>query len=208
MVTDLSTLHSLRDTTLSHTHALIAYLLESNIPASYRLLARSTVDSPRAIPSAGPQTSLGWGCIRLAPELAPQRAQHKPKVRRSSLVLQRRSPSADTEEASILFSTERILVQRDAAKKSSLTGGSIFESAIVEDGEDEEYGVSLLRVGSGLDVRLKKGWREASPSGASGSEEEAEEESADVLVAKEVERRGARQGWVHVLLTLLNVSLI
>lgn len=52
---DLSTLHSLRDVTLSHVHGLIAHLSDAHlITAKYRLLA------------SRPQ-QLGWGCIRLAP---------------------------------------------------------------------------------------------------------------------------------------------
>lgn len=54
-IPDLSTLHSLRDVTLSHVHGLIAHLSDAHlITAKYRLLA------------SRPQ-QLGWGSIRLAP---------------------------------------------------------------------------------------------------------------------------------------------
>lgn len=44
---DLSTLHALRDTTLTHVHALLSYLSTTHkISASYRLLARSTSSAP------------------------------------------------------------------------------------------------------------------------------------------------------------------
>lgn len=79
----MSTLHALRDTTLAHTHSLLAYLLTiHSIPASYRLLARSSTSQ-----------SSGWGCIRLAPgdKASPQspKTELRPQVRRSSLVTEK-----------------------------------------------------------------------------------------------------------------------
>lgn len=80
---DLSTLHALRDITLTHTHSLLAYLLSAHsIAASYKLLTRSSTSQ-----------SSGWGCIRLAPSghasLGSSGCDLRPQVRRSSLVTEK-----------------------------------------------------------------------------------------------------------------------
>ena len=80
---DLSTLHALRDITLTHTHSLLAYLLSAHsIAASYKLLTRSSTSQ-----------SSGWGCIRLAPSghasLRSPGCDLRPQVRRSSLVTEK-----------------------------------------------------------------------------------------------------------------------
>lgn len=73
---DLSTLHALRDTTLSHTHALVAHLNdEFAIQSSYRLLARR--------PSA-----VGWGCVRLSPSFLDGEAHSPPQPRRRTSFVQ------------------------------------------------------------------------------------------------------------------------
>jgi len=148
--TDLSTLHALRETTLIHTHSLLAYLLKSHsIPASYRLLARSSTSQ-----------SSGWGCIRLAPSAitSPEspKSELRPQVRRSSLVTEkfRRPPVAIP-----AFDLDHAIADEDEST-------------------DEES-----------EVRLKEVYRSQR-----GSDDESEEESADVMVAKEVERRGAKEG--------------
>ena len=128
---DLSTLHALRDTTLTHTHSLLSFFLQTHsIPASYRLLARSSTSQ-----------SSGWGCIRLAPSApsspASPKSELRPKVRRSSLV------------------TEKY-------KRPPVTIPVLdLDHAIA----DED-----------------------------GSDDEGEEETADFLVAREVESRGAKEG--------------
>ena len=174
---DLSTLHALRDTTLSHTHSLLSYLMSNHsIPASYRLLARSATgpsapSSPSGRRSPSPHrcssvtTSVGWGCIRLAPSgsspIQPKR-ELKPAVRRSSLVLPRISN----------VPTRSPLDEIPALRLD-------FENAIAEDDDDEDE----------RKVSLKEGYRSER-----GSDDESEEESADLLIAKEVERRGAKEG--------------
>lgn len=108
---DLSTLHALRDRTLSHTHSLLAHLIGAHsIPSSYRLLARSAIthcSSPNAqtlgYAHAHAHKSVGWGCIRLAPSVvspsAGNRSELGPRVRRSSMDFSD-SPSTSPRRAS------------------------------------------------------------------------------------------------------------
>lgn len=56
-----------------------------------------------------------------------------------------------------------------------------MDSAIIDEPDEEEG-----------EVKLKHGYRGG--GSVNGSEDESEEESADALVAKQVERRGAKEG--------------
>jgi len=168
---DLSTLHALRDTTLAHTHSLLSYLLtEHQIPASYRLLPRSAT-SPNSGPSGSSacKHQIGWGCIRLAPSITSP-VQHKrelkPAVRRTSSVIARR-PSIKSPKKSHDHDEEVPHFRLD------------LESAIADDDEDEHP----------KPVHLKNGFQ----SGVS-SDDESEDECADVTVAKEVEQRKVKEG--------------
>lgn len=170
LMPDLSTLHALRDTTLAHTHSLLSYLLtEHQIPASYRLLPRSATS-----PSSGPSGSackhqIGWGCIRLAPSITSP-VQHKrelkPAVRRTSSVIARR-PS--------IKSPKKTKDHDDEVPHFRLD----LDNAIADDDEDDEP----------KPVELKNGFQ----SGVS-SDDESEDECADVTVAKEVEQRKVKEG--------------
>jgi hypothetical protein len=168
LAVDLSTLHSLRDTTLSHTHNLLTYLLKiHSLPASYRLLARSATSNLTSHPSC---PAPGWGCIRLSPPSkstpsTPHR-ELRPAVRRSSL--------AHDETGA---GRRRSNGQSVSPVRVKLTRGD-FDEAIISDDEDE-----------GLGVELKEGYRSSG-----GSDDEGEEECADVLVAREVEKRGSKEG--------------
>jgi hypothetical protein len=210
----LSTLHALRDTTLSHTHSLLAYLLRTHsIPATYRLLARST--------AAAPHTSTqhtGWGCIRLAPSvtspIVPKR-ELKPKYRRTSFVHEKHvhdrdhghDMRAETKGRGRSRTTE-VLVHVPTAEIPPIAQPPALASPVnVTPSTRTQPKSGIPRTPEMVfeqalgdesdddeddtegDVRLKERYRSSS-----GSDEEDEEESADVLVAREVERRPAREG--------------
>ncbi|CAD6578069.1 MAG: hypothetical protein TREMPRED_002093 [Tremellales sp. Tagirdzhanova-0007] len=163
---DLTTLHALRDTTLTHTHSLLAYLLRNHsIPASYRLLARSSTSQ-----------SSGWGCIRLAPLAASSPASPKtelrPVVRRSSLVsdVVRRPPMLVP-----TFNLDQAIADEDESE-----------------GEDE-----------GTAVTLKESY-----ISHGASDDGIEEQSADVMVAREVEKRGAQEGTAFLMTLFGQPALI
>lgn len=169
-VEDLSTLHALRDTTLSHTHSLLAYLMTTHsIPASYRLLPRSAINGPQK-PRTNCRHQPGWGCIRLAPSITSP-VQHKrelkPAVRRTSAVYPRRPSVAKHGRKS----------SKDQVADDVPPFRLDLDNAIADD-EDED-----------VQVELKEGYR----TGGS-SDDECEEECADVLVAREVEKRGTKEG--------------
>jgi hypothetical protein len=69
-----------------------------------------------------------------------------------------------------------------------------FENAIAD--EDEE-----------IRVRLRDGFRSA-PHSNRGSEDEDEEENADVLVAQEIEKRHAKEGSVFLMTLFGHPALI
>ncbi|WVQ82038.1 hypothetical protein IAT38_004166 [Cryptococcus sp. DSM 104549] len=179
---DLSTLHTLRDKTLSHTHALLAHLLNTHsTPATYRLLARSAV-------APGPTSSPfhhGWGCIRLAPssisgdEGKPR--ELKAKVRRASLV---RAHSH----------------QPHVPRPEDLSHESVLLDSDEEDAHD--------RAAAGEPVRLRQGFWSGSGGSVSGSEDEDEEECADVVVGREVEKRGGKEGTVFLMTLFGQPALI
>lgn len=170
--TDLSTLHALRDTTLAHTHSLLGYLQRSHsLASSYRLLARSTVGATRQ--------PVGWGCIRLAPSnsspIAP-RKELKPLVRRSSTSLH----SNPTRRSSVPVSPTspiREKTQDEAASRGRRAPPAPEHAIVDEDEEDEE-----------VEVKLKDGY-----ISGTGSDVE-EEETADEIIMKELDRRGAKEG--------------
>lgn len=162
--TDLSTLQSLREKTLSHIHLLLSHLQNvHNIHATYRLLARSAVSFPTTNPSPFHH---GWGCIRLAPCASQEQGRAGAKVRRASLVHARRPP--------LSFSPER----------------KMNDSAVI-DSDDEDSSPQMSPRTTTADVKLREGFFNGS---ASGSEDEDEEEVADVVVAREIEKRGGKEG--------------
>lgn len=201
---DLSTLHALRDTTLCHTHALLAYLLrEHSIPASYRLLARS------AIGSGSSPSPHGWGCIRLAPTVTTSpvvpKVELKPKYRRTSFVYEgereKRATTSHIENRPVtgvaglgLVPTndipsigETMAKPRPKPKRAQVDRAHVtrtpewtFEHALADESDDEDEDVH---------VSLKEGYRSGS-----ASDDEDEEECADVIVARELDRRGAKEG--------------
>ncbi|RSH88603.1 hypothetical protein EHS25_002830 [Saitozyma podzolica] len=201
---DLSTLHALRDTTLCHTHALLAYLLrEHSIPASYRLLARS------AIGSGSSPSPHGWGCIRLAPTVTTSpvvpKVELKPKYRRTSFVYEgereKRATTAHIENRPVtgvaglgLVPTHDIpsigeTMAKPKPKRTQVdrAHGNVtrtpewtFEHALADESDEEDEDVH---------VSLKEGYRSGS-----ASDDEDEEECADVIVARELDRRGAKEG--------------
>ncbi|WWC90860.1 uncharacterized protein L201_005797 [Kwoniella dendrophila CBS 6074] len=180
---DLSTLHALRDTTLSHTHALLSHLLNAHsTPATYRLLARSCVQ-----PNHQHHLSHhhGWGCIRLAPSITSPISSHielKPSVRRASLVH--------------THSTPNVHIRKPSPSRVN------HDKAIVEsDDEDEAF-----------EVKLKEGFSRSSiATSSSSSDEESdndEEESADVIVGREIEKRGGKEGMAFLMTLFGQPALI
>ncbi|ORY35415.1 hypothetical protein BCR39DRAFT_555567 [Naematelia encephala] len=175
---DLSTLHALRDTTLSHAHSVLSYLQSThNIPASYRLLARSAsaVPTPGSSPSAISPfdgTSSGWGCIRLAPTAVSPVL--RPAVRRSSAV------------------TAPIRFHRPTTMPLD------FEHAIADEYDDDDHDADVDK-----EVKLRAGY-----SSGTASDDEDEEESADVLVAREVDKRGGKEGMVFLMTLFGQPALI
>ncbi|ORX38641.1 hypothetical protein BD324DRAFT_649990 [Kockovaella imperatae] len=195
---DLSTLHALRDTTLSHTHTLIAYLQSvHSLPASYRLLARSAAPSsvpgsPRAVPTSRPVSpapththlTVGWGCIRLSPGLASPtmpKKELKPHVRRSSVVV------GKSRSRSRSYSKQQPASSRSPKASMDVPEFRLdLDSAIIDEPEDEEY----------FKIQLKEGYRSGGSAAGSvnGSDDDLEEESADSIIAREVERRKVKEG--------------
>ncbi|ODN78966.1 hypothetical protein, variant [Cryptococcus amylolentus CBS 6039] len=170
---DLSTLHTLRDKTLAHTHSLLSHLLNTHsTPTTYRLLARSAT-SPKPSSTRPSPFHHGWGCIRLA----PSRAQ----VRRTSLV------QAGRPTFSPRLSLPRLPLHATSAVDSS---------------SDEESPANSPRVSARdyREIKLRTGF--SSGSSDEEDEAEDEEESADVIVAKEIEKRGGGKEGTVFLMTL------
>ncbi|WVQ74780.1 hypothetical protein IAR50_004386 [Cryptococcus sp. DSM 104548] len=196
---DLSTLQTLRDVTLAHTHSLLSHLLNTHSTlTTYRLLARSAVSPP---PSARhPRTKmspfhLGWGCIRLAPShgAGPDSGRAGAKVRRASLV-QGVKP----------FS----FPLRHPAAPRLVLPHPLQESAI-DSSSDEDSPTTSPR------VNLRPGF--SSGSGSSSDEDDdddtaaeggEEEECADVVVAREIEKRGGKEGTVFLMTLFGQPALI
>ncbi|OCF38764.1 hypothetical protein I317_07445 [Kwoniella heveanensis CBS 569] len=138
---DLSTLHALRDTTLSHTHALLGHLLNTHtVLASYRLLARSCATTGHS--SSSPY-SHGWGCIRLAPSItSPFSAplELKPRVRRASLVHAHSSPNhhLDNCHESVIIDSDDDDDDEDDESKVYLREEYHGGGSVSSDSEDEE----------------------------------------------------------------------
>lgn len=114
---------------------------------------------------------MGWGCIRLAPSASspvqPKR-ELKPIVRRTSSAFQRR-PSVRKD--STVDSASR---PSDHVPPFRLD----MDQAIVDDDVEED-----------IAVELKTGYRSGS-----ASDDEAEEECADVIVEREIAKRGVKEG--------------
>ncbi|WRT68251.1 uncharacterized protein IL334_005227 [Kwoniella shivajii] len=183
---DLSTLHALRDTTLSHTHALLSHLLnDHSVPATYRLLARSCVQ-----PNHHDHTSHhhGWGCIRLAPSITSPistQIELKPSVRRASLVHSHSSPITHT--------------RKNNRNVSHDLDNNCHENVIIEsDDEDNNFE---------FEIKLKEGYSRSSIS-ISDDESDEEEESADVIVGREIERRGGKEGMAFLMTLFGQPALI
>jgi hypothetical protein len=132
-------------------------------------LARSTVGATRQ--------PVGWGCIRLAPSnsspVVPQK-ELKPLVRRSSTSISggshtRRRSSAPASPISPTKEKRPTVY----APPTAIAGS---EHAIVDEDDDD------------VEVKLKGGY-----ISGSGSDAE-EEETADEIIMKEVERRRAKEG--------------
>ncbi|WWC71725.1 uncharacterized protein I206_105683 [Kwoniella pini CBS 10737] len=187
---DLSTLHALRDTTLSHTHALLSHLLNvHNTPATYRLLARSCVQ-----PNHHDHTSHhhGWGCIRLAPSISsPISAplELKPRERRASLVHTRSSPNTRLELGGAGAG-------RGNSKSPTRYGQMINDKVIVESEDEEEF-----------EIKLREGYSRSNISTDSESEDD-EEESADFIVGREIEKRGGKEGMAFLMTLFGQPALI
>ncbi|WVR07383.1 hypothetical protein IAU60_004424 [Kwoniella sp. DSM 27419] len=182
---DLSTLHALRDTTLSHTHALMSHLLNAHsVPATYRLLARSCV-------APGKKASRyhhGWGCIRLAPSVSsPISAHHelKPKIRRSSLVMPSTSPN----------SRQLHQFMRPKVKHSE----EMSHDSVIVDSDDERD----------VEVNLREGYQGSRAGGSSvSSDSEDDDETADSVVAREIDRRGGKEGMAFLMTLFGQPALI
>lgn len=205
LLVDLSTLHALRDTTLSHTHSLLAHLMTRHgITATYRLLARSAISQTNHGASRGRNPlSSGWGCIRLAPlALAPSAGKSilKPKIRRSSMDIKdcRGRGALDGPERPYRSTTTKLLgmpilagrtgERSPAGARARVEGLKTpemnLDEAIADDEEVAEGETPAEKV-----EELKVGY---SRSESVSSDED--EEDADVLVAREVEKRGAKEG--------------
>ncbi|WVQ99862.1 hypothetical protein IAU59_007005 [Kwoniella sp. CBS 9459] len=192
---DLSTLHALRDTTLSHTHALLGHLLNAHtVLASYRLLARSCATTGHSHSSSSSPYSHGWGCIRLAPSVSSPFStplELKPKVRRASLVHAHSSPSV--KRSSHSPNNKKSHAHAHGPAEHHLD--NCHESVIVDsDGEDE----------SDIKVHLKEGYQ----GGSVSSDSEDEEETADAIVAREIERRGGKEGMAFLMTLFGQPALI
>lgn len=170
---DLSTLHALRDTTLAHTHSLLAYLQKTHsLASSYRLLARSTVGATRH--------PVGWGCIRLAPSNsspAAGRKELKPQIRRSSTSLTGGS------------GRRRSSVSPSNQKTQAWTSTGPEHAIVDEDDEDVE-------------VHLKGGYKSGTGSDAE------EDETADEIILRELEKRGAKEGSAFLMTVFGQPALI
>nr|XP_031860104.1 uncharacterized protein CI109_004468 [Kwoniella shandongensis]KAA5527176.1 hypothetical protein CI109_004468 [Kwoniella shandongensis] len=182
---DLSTLHTLRDTTLSHTHSLLGFMLNTHsVPATYRLLARSAVTPPGGKVSPFHH---GWGCIRLAPSSA-------------------NSPTARTRELKGVTKAKRAGLVHTHSTPSNIPKvvatkhlDDNCHDQVLMDSDDEE---------DVREVRLREGFRSDSFSGSGGSDDDEEEETADVIVAREIERRGGKEGTVFMMTLFGQPALI
>ncbi|WWD02483.1 hypothetical protein V865_000523 [Kwoniella europaea PYCC6329] len=187
---DLSTLHALRDTTLSHTHALLNHLLNAHsTPATYRLLARSCAQ-PNHSDHAHTAYHQGWGCIRLTPSItSPISAplELKPSVRRASLVHTHSTPNAHTLKNQGHSPTRTTRVDHD----------NCHEKVIVESDDEDE-----------LEIKLKEGYSRSSISTSDDESENEEEESADVIVGREILRRGGKEGMAFLMTLFGQPALI
>lgn len=127
------------------------------------------------------RTPVGWGCIRLAPSNASPVAplkELKPLMRRSSTSLHRQHRRRSSAPVSPVSPIR--------------TTWGVQESAIVdEDDEDEE-----------VEVKLKGGY-----ISGSGSDAE-EEETADEIIMKELERRGSKEGSAFLMTVFGQPALI
>ncbi|ODN92818.1 hypothetical protein L198_05614 [Cryptococcus wingfieldii CBS 7118] len=184
---DLSTLHTLRDKTLAHTHSLLSHLLNTHsTTTTYRLLARSATP-PKPSSTRPSPFHHGWGCIRLAPSHAAESGKKAAQVRRTSLV------QAGKPNFSPRLSLPRLPLHATSAIDSS---------------SDEESPANSPRVSARdyREIRLRSGFS----SGSSDEEDEAgdEEESADVIVAKEIEKRGGKEGTVFLMTLFGQPALI
>ncbi|ADV22697.1 hypothetical protein I315_06190 [Cryptococcus gattii Ru294] len=112
----------------------------------------------------------GWGCIRLAPCASQEQGRAGAKVRRASPVHARRPLS---------FSSER----------------KMNDSAVI-DSDDEDSSPQMSPRTTTADIKLREGFFNGS---ASGSEDEDEEEVADVVVAREIEKRGGKEGMAFLM---------
>ncbi|AFR95778.1 hypothetical protein C343_03884 [Cryptococcus neoformans C23] len=112
----------------------------------------------------------GWGCIRLAPCASQEYGRAGAKVRRASLVHSGRPSS---------FSPER----------------KMSDSAVV-DSDDEDVSPQMSPRAAAAEIKLREGFWSGS---ASGSEDEDEEEVADVIVAREIEKRGGKEGMAFLM---------
>ncbi|XAO25836.1 hypothetical protein I312_104666 [Cryptococcus bacillisporus CA1280] len=112
----------------------------------------------------------GWGCIRLAPCASQEQGRAGAKVRRASLVHARRPLS---------LSPER----------------KMNDSAVI-DSEDEDSSPQMSPRITTAEIKLREGFFNGS---ASGSEDEDEEEVADVVVAREIEKRGGKEGMAFLM---------
>ncbi|TYJ53994.1 hypothetical protein B9479_005328 [Cryptococcus floricola] len=186
---DLSTLHTLRDKTLAHTHSLLSHLLNTHsTPTTYRLLARSATP-PKPSSTRPSPFHHGWGCIRLAPSHAAESGKKGAQVRRTSLV------QAGRPTFSPRLSLPRLPPHATA-------------TSAIDSSSDEESSANSPRVKARdyREIRLRPGFS----SGSSDEEDEAEdeEESADVVVAKEIEKRGGKAGTVFLMTLFGQPALI
>lgn len=166
---DLSTLQSLREKTLSHIHLLLSHLQNVH---NIHATYRLLARSAVSFPTTNPSPfHHGWGCIRLAPCASQEQGRAGAKVRRASLVHARRPP--------LSFSPER----------------KMNDSAVI-DSDDEDSSPQMSPRTTTADVKLREGFFNGS---ASGSEDEDEEEVADVVVAREIEKRGGKEGMAFLM---------
>ncbi|KAK4687956.1 hypothetical protein P7C73_g2158, partial [Tremellales sp. Uapishka_1] len=164
---DLSTLHALRDTTLSHTHVLLSYLAtKHHLPASYRLLARS---SP---PSSSAAAAYGWGCIRLSPPTTASQPRYQPKRRTSFVKPERRLSNELSFEHAVADEDEDDRQQLAADVRLRDGYGSASGSGSDEEEEDESADSVVAR-----EIQ-KRGCKEGSVGVVEGDPRASAEESS------------------------------
>ena len=141
----------------------------------------------------GNNAHVGWGCIRLTPSLhspLEPKKELKPAVRRSSSVHEGSPGSAPlyrrtSSTAKSIGSGFGTSPKASSAMPMPIKIREAFESesalVIDDDDDDDEHGARGQ-------VKLMSGYRSGT-----GSDED-DEESADEIVAREVERRGAKEG--------------